>query len=254
MAVFDNYSLYYDLLYRDKDYIKEAEYIDSLVKKHSPHAESILELGCGTGYHAELLAKKGYDIFGIDFSSSMLEAAGKRKSALPDELAGKINFLSGDVREVRVNKKFDAVISLFHVMSYQISNEDIYKAFLTASEHLNTGGIFIFDCWYGPAVLTDRPAARIKQYKNECIEIIRIAEPEMLPNNNAVIVNYQMFVKDDRNLKEIKETHKMRYLFKPEIELLLKNTGMKLIHDEEWITGRNPGFDTWNVCFIGEKE
>ncbi len=55
---FDLYSEYYDLLYKDKNYKKEADYIASLIKTNAPHTKSILELGCGTGKHASLLREK----------------------------------------------------------------------------------------------------------------------------------------------------------------------------------------------------
>ena len=58
--VFDAYSNYYDLLYQDKDYVAETEYINSLISSYSKNAESILELGSGTGIHAGLLANIGY--------------------------------------------------------------------------------------------------------------------------------------------------------------------------------------------------
>jgi ubiquinone/menaquinone biosynthesis C-methylase UbiE len=51
-AVFADYAHYYDLLYRDKDYAAEAEYVVGLIRKFHPSARSILELGSGTGIHA----------------------------------------------------------------------------------------------------------------------------------------------------------------------------------------------------------
>jgi len=45
----------------------------------------------------------------------------------------------------------------------------------------------------------------------------------------------------------------MRYLFRPEVELFLQNAGMTLVAAEEWMTGRQPGYDTWGVCFVAEK-
>jgi hypothetical protein len=42
----------------------------------------------------------------------------------------------------------------------------------------------------------------------------------------------------------------MRYLFKPELEIISEGVGLNLLHSEEWLTGNTPGFDTWGVCFI----
>jgi len=193
MMVFGNYARYYDLLYRDKDYEAEANYIHDLIQRHAPKSNSILELGCGTGRHAALLAQKGYAIHGVDMSESMLAEAEQRRTQLAQEVSERLSFSLGDIRKVRVERTFDVVASLFHVISYQTTNEDLAAAFATARAHLKPGGLFVFDCWYGPAVLTDRPEVRAKKLEDEKIQVTRIAVPEIYPNENRVDVNYQLF-------------------------------------------------------------
>jgi len=249
MSPFGNYSRYYNLLYRDKDYAGEAAYIESLIHKYRPGAKTILDLGCGTGRHAALLAEKGFKVHGIDTSEEMLSAA-------MDSADGeKLTFSREDIRTARLGVTYDVIISLFHVMSYQTGNEDLQNSFRTAYEHLEAGGVFIFDCWYGPAVLTDRPVPRMKRIENDAIEIIRLAEPIMHANENIVDVHYTLFVRDKNGgkVEELQETHRMRYLFKPEIELMLKQTGFVLEDCFEYITGKDPGYETWNVCFVARK-
>ncbi len=252
MNVFGNYAHYYNLLYRDKDYAGEAKFIHQLLQTYAPNTQSILELGCGTGTHAQLLAKEGYEVHGVDLSTQMLEQASDRFSQLPQELASRLALSHGDIRTIRLNRQFDAIISLFHVFSYKTTNEDLQAAFATAKAHLKPGGVFIFDCWYGPAVLSDRPTTRIKRLEDEAITITRIAEPVMHPNQNIVDVNYQAFIKDKNTgaVAEIQETHRMRYLFKPEIDWLLTDSQLELIEFREWMTTREPGFDTWGVYFV----
>jgi len=144
------------------------------------------------------------------------------------------------------------VVALFHVMSYQTGNEDLEATLRTAREHLKPGGVFIFDCWYGPAVLTERPEVRVKRLEDTAIVVTRIAEPVLRPNENVVEVNYQVFIKDKARaaVEEVRETHLMRYLFRPEIEWLSKAAGFTLISCQEWMAGREPGGHTWNVCQV----
>jgi SAM-dependent methyltransferase len=252
MSVFGNYARYYDLLYRDKDYAAEAQFVHQLIQIHAPNTKSILELGCGTGNHAVLLAKEGYTIHGVDRSTEMLAKASDRLSYFPQELASKLTFSPGDIREVRLDRQFDAIISLFHVISYQTTNADLKAAFATVKSHLKPGGIFIFDCWYGPAVLSDRPAVRIKRLEDEEILVTRIAEPVMHPNDNLVDVNYQVFIKDKNNeaVTELKETHRMRYLFKPEVDFLLLDSQLSILECKEWITNKELNFTTWISYYI----
>jgi SAM-dependent methyltransferase len=252
MNVFGSYSHYYDLLYRDKDYAGEAQFVRQLMQIHAPAAKTILELGCGTANHALLLAQAGYHVHGVDMSESMLERAADRLAQVPPEIAARIQLTQGDIRQVRVNQTFDVVISLFHVISYQTTNADLLAAFSTIKQHLKPGGIALFDVWYGPAVLTDRPSVRIRRLEDEHIQVTRIAEPVMYPNENCVDVNYHVFIQEKKSgiLEELKESHRMRYLFKPEIDFLLQKVGMKVITCREWMSDCDAGFETWGTYFI----
>lgn len=253
MTVFGGYSKYYDLLYRGKDYGAEARYVRDLLVAHAPTAHSIMEIGCGTGAHAAELAALGFRVTGVDLSEGMLGAAHERRNALPAELSGRLSFEHGDARTVRLERTFDAVISLFHVMSYQVTNADLAAALTTVREHLAPGGIFVFDCWYGPAVLTQRPAVAVKRLADESTEITRIAEPVMHGLENIVDVNYSVLITDraTKTTEALTETHRMRYLFVPEVELALSAAGMSLVTVHEWMRETVPGPESWAACFVG---
>jgi SAM-dependent methyltransferase len=254
MTVFGNYARYYNLLYRDKDYESEAKFVCQLLQTEAPETRSLLELGCGTGVHAAILAKLGYEVYGVDLSVDMLAEAKKRSQNLPATLASKLKFAQGDIRTVRLGQKFDAIISLFHVFSYQTTNHDLQAAFATAKAHLKPGGLLIFDCWYGPGVLSDRPTVRVKRLEDAEITVTRIAEPVIHLNDNLVDVNYQVFIKNraTSQVEELQETHKMRYLFKPEIDYLFSAHEFEFMNYGEWMTGNQPSNNTWNVYFIGK--
>lgn len=252
MSIFADYSRYYDLLYRDKDYESEITYIERLLKQYAPQAKQLLELGCGTGKHASLLVQKGYQLWGIDQSETMLTQAESRRLALSSQQQNQLQFQLGDIRTLQLSQRFDAVLSLFHVFSYQVSNQDLLSAFITAKNHLNVGGILLFDCWYGPAVLSDRPTVRVKRWEDEQIRITRIAEPCMDAVQNRVEVNYQVFIEDKQTqeITSLQETHQMRYLFSPEIDSLAQQTGFEVIAAFNWMSDRPLSFDSWNAIFV----
>lgn len=238
--VFDSYSKYYNLLYKDKDYKAEAEYIAKLLGK----VGSVFEMGCGTGKHAKLLTQTGYQMFGIDLSGTMLAQA---KSL-------GIDCTIGDVRTFRANKVFDAVISLFHVASYQTSDNDINSYFQTARLHLNKGGKFIFDVWNKDAVLAQKPEKRVKVLENDEVKVIRHCTPAHHIEKDIVEVNYTIEVFDKLSGKSeiIKEVHPMRYFSYNDIEKYASENGFKILHSEEWLTGNVPSENTWGVCYICE--
>ena len=125
----------------------------------------------------------------------------------------------------------------------------------TASCHLKQDGIFVFDFWYGPAVLWQRPASRVKKLFNNSIEITRFADSRLWDEANTVDVNYSIFVKDlvTNEINEINEIHRMRYLFLPEVDRLLEKNGFSRVLSEEWLTGNAPSVDTWGVCVVARK-
>ena len=245
---FNDYAQYYNLLYKDKNYREEVNYVKNLIERERPGTLTILDLGCGTGRHDKIFVEEGFLVTGVDYSEQMISIAKKNEGE-------NLKFIHGDARKVEIDNNFDVVIALFHVMSYQITNEDLIGVFSTAKSHLNPGGVFIFDCWYGPAVLTDRPTIRIKRLEDEKIELVRISEPEMNSNNNIVEVSFNVLIKDKSTgcQKEINEKHSMRYLFYPEIELIASNLGFRITVFEEWLTGNRPDFNSWNVVFCCKK-
>ena len=197
----DLYSRYYDLIYQNKDYIAEVEYVDNLIKSDKLKIKTILDLGCGTGRHDELLCNKGYVVHGVDISKKMLKVAEKRVK----KNEKKLSFSQSDITKLKLNQKFDAVISLFHVMSYQNSNKDLNAVFSRVNDHLNEGGIFIFDFWYGPAVLTDPPRSTTKQLEDEYLKIIRTAESFINAQKNTVDVKFDILVEEKKDKKLLKK-------------------------------------------------
>lgn len=253
MKIFDAYAEYYDLLYADKNYETEVNYIDSLIKHYLKDFRvktKLLDIGCGTGKHASLLAKKSFCVTGVDISEKMINKAKKLEYE-------QLKFYQMDGKSFNLNLKFDVIISLFHVTSYQNTNEDILKYFLNVSNHIQDNGIFIFDFWYGPAVLTDKPVVRVKRCENDNIRLIRIAEPVVICNENLVEVNYEILISnkhDNNGFIKINEKHIMRYFFIPELDNLLNDSGMKIINFFEWITYKEADFNSWNVVIVAKKK
>ena len=218
------------------------------MNKYGKNIKKIINYGCGTGKHDIELSKIGYQCTGIDMSPLMIDLA--RESVTGKEM--KVDFLVADIRDYISVEKYDAVISLFHVMSYQNSNDDILSAFQSARKALNEGGIFLFDVWYGPGVLSDRPAVRVKEVKSDKYKLVRIANPIMHDKTNIVDVCYEVFVidEDTSEIRVINEKHSMRYFFRPELEAYLKMTDFKLLDNVDCITLEETGYDTWTSYFI----
>ncbi len=239
--VFRAYSRYYDLLYHDKDYPGEVAYIENILERHGITQGKLLEFGSGTGKHGRLLAEAGYQVHGIERSAEMVALA-EQGNGFTCEL--------GDICTVQLGRHFDAVLSLFHVISYQTTNASLHAVFSCAAEHLQAGGLFVFDFWYSPAVYAQRPSVRVKRMADEGIEITRLAEPIIHVNENRVNVHYTIFATDRAtgSVQILQETHLMRHFSLPELDLLAGIHGFARLGAEEFLTGNQPGESTWGVC------
>jgi SAM-dependent methyltransferase len=216
----------------------------------APSARRLLEFGSGTGKHARLLAKRGYQLFGVERSEVMASIA---RADRTDVSPGSFDCVPGDIRDVTAaGAPYDAVLSLFHVVSYLTSNDDLLATFRNAARHLGPGGIFFFDVWHGPAVLTQRPAVRLKTVGNDEIRLRRIAEPTLDDSTGIVTVHYTMFAEStkDGSVVSFEETHYMRYLFPTEIDLLARQSGFVVERTEEFGTGNAASSGTWGVAYV----
>lgn len=244
--VFHDYAHIYDAIYKDKDYMSEAKDADSLLGRYGKNVRSLLIIGCGTGRHDSCFCLMGYDVHGIDLSPDMIEVA---RHSNPD-----ITYEVADARTYEPGRKFDAVISLFHVMSYQNSSDDICNAFRTARKALRSGGVFLFDVWNGVGVLSDPPVVRVKEVDMDGCHIIRIANPEIHYDKNIVDVNYKIIIIDKETClcRTIEESHHMRYFFEQELSFYLECEGFKKQTYVDCKTLRETDASSWTAYIVAE--
>lgn len=255
MKAFTDYARYYDLLYKDKNYAGEAAFVHGVLSRHGRLGD-VLDLGCGTGRHALEMARHGVRVTGVDMSETML-AAGRamlRASDWADFSAPLPELHRGDARTVRLDSRFDAVTALFHVMSYQTTENDALAVLRTAYAHLADGGLFLFDFWHGPGVLADPPARRVRTLHDGPRAITRTANPELRAAENIVVVTYTVVLKNaGENPATITERHMLRYWFVPELRRLADRAGFDVVTTGAWECHDSPGPQDWYAYLLLQK-
>jgi len=250
---FNAYADYYDSFYQDKDYVGETKFILNVLKNFSKDkGKEILSLGCGTGTYEILLSQAGYQLVGVDFSDKMLSIA-KEKAG---QAGAKIKFFKGDVRKFTTPQKFSHVLALFNIIGYQNSDLDLENFIKTAGRHLKPGGLFMFDGWYQPAILKDRPQNRrkiIKLANGRRLE--RITTQTLNIEKSLLQITFQLKeLGASRKIIEVKEEHPMRFFTLNEIAYFLTKNGFQLIkscrfkHLQEAISE-----DYWDIFVIAKK-
>lgn len=248
---FGQYAGFYDLFYQDKDYAREAAYVDSLVRAILPRAATLIDLGCGTGRHAREFARLGYAVTGVDRSESMIASA--RGQSRPGDPAPGPELLCGDIRTFRDARRFDVATALFHVMNYQTSDDDIAAAMETAGRLLVPGGLFVFDSWHGPGVIAAPPSTRVRRIQHGTTEVIRISEPAHDAARHRVDVAFDILAITEGALSRHRELHAMRYLFVEEIDRFLDAAGMDRVCTRAWLGEGEPDASNWYACVVAKK-
>ena len=195
------YAKQYDLIHGQKDYSSEIERIlKELTRRGFKTPCSILDFGCGTGSHAALLRKKGFSVFGYDQNPDMIAVAREKNRTEKEHFTHELKDLE---------RQFKVVYSLFDVVNYQLSDEDLDLYVNQLDSKLEKGGLLVLDSWNKSGVMLDPPKRTTRSYAIDGKEYIRKVTPSSLDDFETTSLAIDLV--DMSNSKIIKsEIHKMR--------------------------------------------
>ncbi len=148
----------YDAIFAGKDYEAEAEKAIRLGVV-SPKAR-VLEVGSGTGNHALALAKRGFDVTGVDIDGHMIALARRKLARMPLPARNQVEYFHGRVDDLPQDR-FDLALSLFNVVNYFTSFSELQGFMAQVARRLRPGASFLFDAWNGVAALREPPADKL---------------------------------------------------------------------------------------------
>jgi len=245
------YAEAYDNLYAHKRYDAECAFVRSTALQYG-RGTQLLDLGCGTGRHAVALAELGYTVTGVDRSEAMLMRARERAAA--SRASAGLRFEQGDIADYRAGHSFDVVTMMFAVIDLQIGDAALRAALDTVRRHLEPGGVLVFDCWYGPAVLAQRPSERVKQVAHPEGTLLRTGRGELDVSRQICTVHYDLWwMANGAPVRHAEEHQVVRFFFPVELELLLGRAGLALrrLCDFE-APERPPSEQSWNVWCVAQ--
>lgn len=185
----------------------------------------ILELCCGTGRLTIPIAREGYSICGIDYTSSMLEQAQAGKAGLD------VNFMEADVRTFNLQEQFDLIFIPFNSIHHLYRNEDLFRTLECVKKHLKNGALFLFDC-FNPniqyIVENEKRQTIIAEYKTDDDRNVLIKQT-MRYESAAQInrIEWHYFINGEFHSIQNLD---MRLFFPQELDSYLKRAGFNIIH------------------------
>lgn len=225
MKLYSDLAEYYFFIEnKHRNISNDISLIKQLVPRNSRPA--LLDLGCGTGEHLDLLNKEGFRCTGIDSSGEMVRVARARNGV-------GISYTVSDMLTIDYYQAFDIAICLFGSFDYILANSDIDTVFYNTYRALKPGGIAVFEVWNA------YPLHRIEQkelshvsttyYKENKIERERgFALVEKRPRT-IVDVFYRYAIYTGGKVRHIDDKHTMRAYYQKEIERIVRDCGFRIL-------------------------
>jgi len=231
---------YADGVWYDAEYVHIAIDIPYYAGVAANAQGPVLELACGTGRLTIPMAQVGADVVGVDVMESMIEQANAKKVQLFPAEQERVEFLVGDMRSLRLNRKFKAVIIGFNTLMHLIDDKDMADTLETVREHLDDDGKFFLD------LNVPLPSLSLSQDPEARIDPEQMIDPRdgrrfVVTENNQYDARqqiqllkffYQEVDQDGKKVgDEFSHTLRLRVIYPRELDLWLKNAGFEIVED-----------------------
>ncbi len=228
MSSYDAWADVYDLVYQD---VKSdiPFYLEYARQKGSP----ILEIACGTGRVLIPLLEAGYEVWGIDSSPAMLAKAQCKISNLPENVRNRVHLVQADMRDFHLEMRFPLVLVPFRSFLLLLTVEDQIQTLKNLRRHLKDEGILIIDI-FAPlhhylAQDGRQTTSKIVNPENKHIilrtDLVTYDHTHQLMDVDSIFDEYS---EGETLIRSLHRSLKMRYIFRYEMEYLLRLSGLKM--------------------------
>lgn len=131
----------YDRLTNDVDYRAVVDFYGQILQREKLHPRTAVDLACGTGSVAILLAQQGMQVTGVDMASDMLTVAFQKAQ----DMENRPLFVCQSLQELTLPRGVDLAVCALDSLDYITDPADCQEAIRRVYKALNPGGIFIFD-------------------------------------------------------------------------------------------------------------
>lgn len=248
MAIYENFAEVYDTFMQDTPYEDWVNYIEKLFKKFGLAPNLIAELGCGTGNISNKLAKKGYDLIGIDNSFQMLAKA--KEKANNENL--NILYLEQDMREFELYGTVDCILSICDSINYILDENELLEVFKLVNNYLDPKGLFIFDIntlYKFKNILSTNSFCETTEDSAYTLENY-FDEDEML---NEFYTNFFIKDKNSNLYHRFEEFHYEKAYTLEKIKQLIEKSGLKLLAVYDELTFDNPKENSERIFFVAQE-
>lgn len=251
MSTYQRYAPHYDASGQVRFALLAHGYLRELLDRHPAPGRRALDLACGTGTLALLLAEDGWLVTGLDVSAAMLREAAAKVSASPAR--GSVAFVRADMRAAVpavAPAAFDLATCTYDSLNYMASAADLAACFAAAAAALAPGGLYVADMNTRHFLAHDWEACLIVEQPR----YVQIERSAFDPANDSSSMRVTGFVgDDDAGYERFDELHVERAYPPEQVAALLAAAGLRLEAQYDSFTFSPPGPRTQRIFFVARR-
>ncbi|MEW9123924.1 MAG: class I SAM-dependent methyltransferase [Thermotaleaceae bacterium] len=246
MESYSGFAYVYDRLMEDVDYNSWTDYIEKIFYRYGKEPKNIVDLACGTGNITNSLAKRGYNLIGVDISESMLMIAQEKAM----DMSVEVIYLNQDMRRLELPTELDAILCICDGINYITNDKDLKEIFASVYRYLKSEGLFIFDIssYYKLSHILGH-----NTFAENYEEVSYIWENYFDEEKNVCDFDLTLFIKDGKGYRKHEENHCQRAYGEEEILSLLKTASFSKIEAFEAFSFNGPQDNTERIYFVCQK-
>lgn len=227
--MFSESAEFYDQIYSSfKDYAQEARDVAALLRTAHPACRTILDVACGTGEHARLLAEHyRFAVDGLDLDPAFVRLA---RSKHPDG-----RFHQATMLDFHLGEKYDAVLCLFSSIGYAQTLANVRRALTCFREHLADDGVVVVEPWFQPGVL-DPTRVQTRTIEAHGLRVVRIGRTEVDGRSSRILFDYE--IHERGAIRHAREVHELGLFTTTEMLECFESAGLAATHETPGLTGR----------------
>jgi SAM-dependent methyltransferase len=219
----------YDLIYAQfKDYVAETKRLADTIRSAHPEARSVLDVACGTGEHARLLADThAFEVDALDLDPAFVRIA-----------QGKLvrgSVFQADMTSFSLLRSYDVILCLFSSIGYVRTLDNVTRTLDAFRRHLAPGGLVIVEPWFPPGFLESGRTIASSAAANG-VSVCRVGHTQV--DGRISRIRFEYLIGRPTGIEHASEVHELGLFTKEEMLACFHAAGLSADYDAAGVSDR----------------
>jgi SAM-dependent methyltransferase len=219
---------HYDLLYSQiKDYEAETARLLEVLSVACPSARAVLDVGCGTGRHAQLLTAAGLSVDGLDLEPAFVRIAQARNPGG--------TYRIGDMTSFQVSTPYDVVLSLFGTIGYARDRAGLEATMRCLAAAVRVGGVVVVEPWLSPSEVV-HGRVTVQSAATADLAVSRVSR--VLVEGGVSVLEFEYLIGRADGIEHIAERHALGLFTESVMIRAFEDAGLRVTRQPGGLIGR----------------